>query len=174
MSGKLAEFLCPSECVGQQDFVGFDYYWGIPAIRIERIQRLLDAAAGDFSRAPVHPEALYSHLVEHARLFPGLPLLIIENGSVDMADNVGRTDYLKKHIQQVVRAVSQGINVHAYICWSLTSNREWGLPFGQSSDFGLYHIDLDTDPGLQRIPTPAADVYTSIIRGRGVEATRST
>lgn len=168
MAGKLAKFLCPPECVGQQDFVGFDYYWGIPALRIDRVQRLLDAAAGDFSRAPVYPEALYSHLREHARLFPGLPLLVVENGSVDVADNVDRTDYLKKHIRQVVRAVSDGIDVQAYICWSLTSNREWGLPFDPRSDFGLYHIELDSDAGLKRLRTPAAEVYTRIIQGRSV------
>jgi hypothetical protein len=29
MCGRLPEFLCPKNCVGQQDFVGLDYYWGI-------------------------------------------------------------------------------------------------------------------------------------------------
>ena len=32
MAGKLPEFLCPPECVGQQDFVGLDYYWGISTL----------------------------------------------------------------------------------------------------------------------------------------------
>jgi beta-glucosidase/6-phospho-beta-glucosidase/beta-galactosidase len=54
--------------------------------------------------------------------------------------------------------------VHGYICWSLTSNREWGLPFGPASDFGLFHIDLDHDPQLKRVSTPSAELYKQIIR----------
>jgi hypothetical protein len=33
------------------------------------------------------------------------------------------------------------------------------LKFGPASDFGLYHINLDTDPELKRIPTTAAATY---------------
>jgi hypothetical protein len=41
--------------------------------------------------------------------------------------------------------------------------REWGLPFSHGSDFGLYNIQLDTDPHLKRVPTPAVEVYKRII-----------
>jgi beta-glucosidase/6-phospho-beta-glucosidase/beta-galactosidase/ABC-type amino acid transport substrate-binding protein len=166
MAGKLPAFLCPPECAGQQDFVGFDYYWGIAALQLHRIQRLLDAAAGHFDRAPVWPGALYGMLKYHAALFPGLPILIVENGSVDMADGVERVDYIRRHIREVQRARRDGANVTAYICWSITSNREWGLPFGPGSDFGLYHIDLDADPELKRAPTTAVAAYREIIRKR--------
>jgi beta-glucosidase/6-phospho-beta-glucosidase/beta-galactosidase len=54
--------------------------------------------------------------------------------------------------------------VRAYICWSITSNREWGLKFTGNSDFGLYHVDLDTDPALTRQPTSGAEAYAQIIR----------
>lgn len=168
MAGKLDEFLCPHECVGQQDFVGLDYYWGIHALRLDRIQRLVEAGLGRFDRAPVWPSALYSHLRYQASLFPDLPLLIVENGSVDVADGVSRSAYLRQHVEQVQRAVRDGINVAGYVCWSLTSNREWGLPFNPGSDFGLYHIDLDNDPELKRVPTPAAATYKEIIARRGV------
>jgi ABC-type amino acid transport substrate-binding protein len=167
MAGKLPEFLCPPECVGQQDFVGLDYYWGIAALQITRIQRLLDAAMGRFDRAPVWPGALYGMLRYHAALFPGKPILIIENGSVDVTDGVDRATYIRRHLLEVQRARRDGANVIAYICWSITSNREWGLKFDKSSDFGLYHIDLDTDPGLKRTPTETIDVYREIIRQRG-------
>jgi beta-glucosidase/6-phospho-beta-glucosidase/beta-galactosidase len=50
-----------------------------------------------------------------------------------------------------------------YVCWTITSNREWGLPFGPSNDFGLYHVELDTDPALERVATPAAAVYRELI-----------
>ena len=65
------------------------------------------------------------------------------------------------------RARREGVKIPIYICWSITSNREWGLPFGPGNDFGLYHIDLDSDPNLKRVPTPAVEVYKGIIKQHG-------
>ena len=90
--------------------------------------------------------------------------MIIENGCIDHADGFTRMEYLREHIREVTRARRLGLPVHGYIYWSITSNREWGLPFGPASDFGLYHIDLDHDPELKRVPTPSADLYKKIIR----------
>ncbi len=167
MAGKLPEFLCPSSCVGQQDFVGFDYYWGINALQIHRIQQLMDAAFGHFDQAPVWPGALYSMLKYHAKLFPDKEILIIENGCVDKADGIERARYISEHIRQVQRAHRNGVKVAAYTYWSITSNREWGLKFGPASNFGLYHIELDTDPELKRVPSAAAATYWKIIQDRG-------
>ena len=61
----------------------------------------------------------------------------------------------------------EGVKIPIYICWSITSNREWGLPFGPGNDFGLYHIDLDSDPDLKRVPTTAVEVYKGIIKQHG-------
>lgn len=168
MAGKLPTFLCPEECVDQQDFVGFDYYWGISNLRINRIKQLMDAAFGRYSNAPVWSGVLYDMLKFHAQMFPGKEILIIENGCVDVADRtVTREDYLRQHIREVQRACHDGVKVVGYICWSITSNREWGLKFDKNSDFGLYHIDLDTDKDLKRIPTKAAQTYREIIHQRG-------
>ena len=167
MAGKLPEFLCPRECAGQQDYVGLDYYWGITSLQPQRIAALVGSGFGHFDQAPVWPAALYGHLKYNAGLFPRLPILIIENGSVDVADGVDRPTYLRRHIEQVQRAVQDGINVSAYIVWAITSNREWGLHFDPASDFGLYHIELDSDPGLTRVPTPSAQAYKDIVANRG-------
>ena len=168
MAGKLPEFLCPSESVGQLDFVGLDYYWGISNLRITSIQKLMNAAVGRFGGAPVWPEIFYYMLKFHSRLFPDKEILVIENGCVDEADGIDRSTYLRLHIEQVQREVQDGVNVTGYICWSITSNREWGLPFDSNSDFGVYHIELDEDPQLQRIPTQATTTYQEIIKKRSI------
>ncbi|NDJ23217.1 family 1 glycosylhydrolase [Nostoc sp. B(2019)] len=169
MAGKLPTFLCPQECVGQQDFVGFDYYWGISNLRLNRIQQLMDAAFGRFGNAPVWSGVLYDMLKFHSQLFPGKEILIVENGCVDVADKVvKREDYIRQHIQQVQRARQDGVNVVGYVSWCITSNREWGLKFGPDSDFGLYHVGLDNDPELKRQPTLAAAAYREIIKKGGV------
>ncbi len=166
MAGKLPEFLCPRECVGQQDFVGIDYYWGISTLGLHRIQELMSAMHGYYDQAPVWPGELYKTLRYHAKLFPGQEILIIENGCVDEADGYDRARYIESHVREVQRALRKGVKVVCYDCWSITSNREWGLPFNRGSDFGLYHIDLDNDPDLKREPTPAVGVYKRIIEQR--------
>ena len=166
MAGKLPEFLCPRECAGQQDFVGIDYYWGISTFGLHRIQELMSAMHGYYDKAPVWPGELYKTLRYHAKLFPGKEILIVENGCVDEADGYDRARYIERHVQEVERAYQSGVKVVGYDCWSITSNREWGLPFNRGSDFGLYHIDLDNDPDLKRVPTPAVGVYKRIIERR--------
>ena len=68
-----------------------------------------------------------------------------------------------------------GVDILGYFVWSLTSNREWGLRFGPGTDFGLYRVDLDSDPALGDhtrpltvVASPAVEAYREIIRNRGV------
>lgn len=170
MAGKLAPFLCPPECVGTLDYAGLDYYWGVPSFWPAQLQRLSAAADFRYGSAPVWPSALEMILREQAQMFPGKPIIVIENGCVASADGFTRAKYLEAHIQQVERSVQRGVPVEAYLCWSITSNREWGLHFDDNSDFGLYHIDLDNDPDLRRIPTDSSETYARLIsetRSRG-------
>jgi beta-glucosidase/6-phospho-beta-glucosidase/beta-galactosidase len=108
-------------------------------------------------------------LREQQEQFPGKPIILIENGCTTTADGIARADYIARHLRYVQRAVDEGVPVAAYLCWSITSNREWGLPFDNASDFGLYHIDLDHDPNLTRVPTPASERYKEIITARSAE-----
>lgn len=171
MAGKLPRFLCPPECVGQQDFVGLDYYWGTDTLRCGRVFQLIEAMAQKFDRAPIWPRGLHNALCRYAQLFPGMEILIAENGCPDRQD-MDRSTYLRRHLREVMRARQRGINVVGYLCWSLTTSREWGLPPGAASDFGLYHIDLDGE-SLERVPTPSARVYQNIVEmGSGRLLTR--
>ena len=162
MAGKLP-FLCPASCTGKQDFVGFDYYWGINNFEFHRISQLLDASMSKFADAPVDPPGLLRALKRFHRMFPDKEILIVENGCIDSADGFDRASYIAAHIAKVREARRVGVPVTGHICWSITSNREWGLSFGPSSDFGLYHIELDSDPGLIRKKTQSAETFAALI-----------
>ena len=164
MAGRLPSFLCPPECAGALDYVGIDYYWGIASIWPGELHRLTAAAECHYAMAPVWPGVLDGILREAEEQFPGKPIVIIENGCVTATDGFTRAKYLSAHIGQVERALKRGAPVEAYLCWSITSNREWGLPFDDNSDFGLYHIDLDRDAALKRTPTEASALYADLIR----------
>ena len=162
-SGRLPLELCPDEAIGAQDFVGLDYYWGLPTWKLGKFLSLEDAAHGKFLKAPVWPRGLYHALRRFHRWFPGQELFIVENGSVPVANGVSRTDYLRSHIAEMERAMAKGVPVKGYNFWSITSNREWGHAFDPNTDFGLYFVDLDKDPELKRVPTDEVEVYREII-----------
>jgi beta-glucosidase/6-phospho-beta-glucosidase/beta-galactosidase/ABC-type amino acid transport substrate-binding protein len=164
MADELDDYLCPPGCERKMDFIGFDYYWGISSFHIERLQHLMDAAYRRFDRAPVYPEGLYNILKDLQYKFPAFPLIIFENGSVTVADGWEKAKYIREHVRQVQKALKDGMKVEGYVCWSVTSNREWDLVFNDASDFGLYHIELDNDPALIRNRTLAADAFEQIIR----------
>ena len=168
IKGKLAPELCPEEAIGAQDFVGLDYYWGLPTTRLHRFRLLEDAAHGRFLRAPVWPRGLYHALRRFSRWFPGQELLIVENGCTPSAGGVSRADYMTAHLVQVEAALRKGVPVRAYNWWSITSNREWGHRFDPNTDFGLHFVDLDNDPALSRQPTPEAEVFKNLIASKGI------
>ncbi|HLX26680.1 MAG TPA: family 1 glycosylhydrolase, partial [Candidatus Cybelea sp.] len=56
MAGKLPQFLCPRECVGTLDYVGVDYYWGVPSFWPRDLHRLTAASDFHYSNAPVWPD----------------------------------------------------------------------------------------------------------------------
>ncbi|WP_367870979.1 family 1 glycosylhydrolase [Luteolibacter sp. Populi] len=153
-SGRLPEELCPEEAVGAQDFVGLDYYWGLPTWRLHRFRLLEEAALGRFLRAPVWAKGLFHALQRFRRWFPDQEILIVENGCVPSADGMNRSEYIRAHLAQVERALKKGVPVKSYTYWSITSNREWGHPFDPNTDFGLYFVDLDRDENLHRRETP--------------------
>ncbi len=163
-SGRLPVELCPEEAVGAQDFVGLDYYWGLPTWKLGCYRMLEEAAHGRFLHAPVWPQGLYHALRRFHRWFPEQELFIVENGSVPSANGISRTEYLRTHVAQVERAITDGVPVKGYNFWSITSNREWGHAFDPNTDFGLYFVDLDKDPELKRVPTDEVEVYREIIQ----------
>ena len=168
-SGRLPEELCPEEAVGAQDFVGLDYYWGLPTWRLHQFRLLEEAAHGRFLRAPVWPQGLFHALQRFHRWFPEQEILIVENGCVPSADGMNRGDYIKAHLAQVVRALAKGVPVKAYNYWSITSNREWGHAFDPNTDFGLYFVDLDKDAELKRRETSEAALFREMISKANVE-----
>ncbi len=118
------------------------------------------------------PSGLGRALKKLSRRHPQLPLLVAENGMPTLnaearIDGVRREDVLRDCVYWVQRVRSEGANVIGYMYWSLTDNFEWGH-YGPR--FGLYTVNVMTDPDLKRIPTPAVEAYRTIIREHGVPA----
>jgi beta-glucosidase len=113
------------------------------------------------------PEGLTDLLLRISRDYPGLPMVITENGAAfdDVADEDGfvadddRTAYLQSHISAVAKARQQGADVRGYFAWSLMDNFEWS--YGYAKRFGIVHVDYATQ---KRTPKQSALWYRDTIR----------
>lgn len=76
----------------------------------------------------------------------------------DTLNDTFRVDYYKSHIEQVGRAITEGVKVTAYYAWSLMDNYEWAD--GYSKRFGLIYVDYETQ---ERIPKLSAWWYSALI-----------
>jgi beta-glucosidase len=115
---------------------------------------------------PVVPEGLREMLHLLNARYPDLPpIQITESGcAYDMGpdehgiiDDQPRIDYLDGHLRAVMEAISDGIDVRGYYCWSLMDNFEWAE--GLTQRFGLVHVDYDT---LVRTPKRSFEWYADL------------
>ena len=103
----------------------------------------------------IYPEGLYRFLKRTKDEYTGdLPLYVTENGMSandrikdGSIDDSERSAFLDLHLDQVRRAIADGVPVNGYYIWSLMDNYEWSL--GYEKRFGLVHIDFET---LKRTP----------------------
>jgi beta-glucosidase len=117
----------------------------------------------------VLPETLYwSSKFFHERY--KLPVAITENGVAarDMLSLDGRVhdsyriDCMNRYLLQLERAVDEGIDVDAYLHWSVMDNFEWAQ--GYKERFGLIYVDYQTQ---SRILKDSAGWYRNVIETNG-------
>jgi beta-glucosidase len=120
----------------------------------------------------VNPDGLYDLLTHLTRTYPTAPALwITENGmalnDVIAADgsvhDSDRIAYLDAHFRAAHRAIADGVDLRGYFIWTLMDNFEWS--YGESSRFGLIHVDYDTQV---RTPKDSAAWFTQVITDNGL------
>lgn len=159
-----AIFLAPMK--KKFDFIGIDYYYSASPTQARTLYSFVD----QFWKADSSADGIYFALQYYSARFPKLPLFIVEN-SLPTENHEPRSDgYLREdHLRDVVywleRAKADGMKVAGYNYWSLTDNYEWG---SYTPRFGLYTVDVKTDPMLERVPTAGVAAYRDIIAGEGV------
>ena len=74
-------------------------------------------------------------------------VLITENGvpddqapSTQPADDRGRVEFLRQHLQALHQAIGEGSRVSGYFAWSLLDNFEWAA--GYSQRWGLVGVNF--------------------------------
>jgi len=161
------------------DVLGVNYYSGWLFSAVDEDGNSVDQDGAPVSRQvprgrpvtamgwEIVPECFTELLVRLSRDYPGLPIVITENGAA-FADVVepdgsirdeGRTAYLASHICAVQDARDLGADVRGYLAWSLLDNFEWS--YGYDKRFGIIRVDYDTQ---ERTPKQSALWFRDTVR----------
>lgn len=151
-----------------QDFLGINYYSrGRVRFDITRPAELFGAQETS-PGAPVndlgweiYPEGI-RRVTRAAFERYGLPIYITENGIADAADRK-RAGYIVHHLDQILRAIEEGVPIQGYYHWSLMDNFEWAEGF--TPRFGLYAMDYATQARSLR---PSGALYGRIAGARSL------
>src|SRR5258708_38068944 len=96
------------------------------------------------------PQALGGAIRRAAESWPGVPVLVTENG-IATAHDERRIAYMHAALKEVRGCLAEGIDVRSYLYWSWLDNFEWG--FGYAPTFGLVAVDRQAFAGS---PKPSA------------------
>ena len=160
------------EAKGTQDYLGLDYY-SVDTVTFdlrkpgELFGRRFYPQGSDLSDTGFNantPEGMFAMLKWAVKLYPGLPLIVTENG-IECADDHIRPRYLAQHIHQIWRAVNFNWPVKGYFHWSLVDNFEWER--GWTQRFGLWALNPSTQARNKR---PSADLYAEICMENGLSS----
>ena len=146
---------------GTHDFIGLNYYtrdmtrFNVLKPQLLFVENLVhpDGAVNDLGWE-IYPEGLYRLLMRLKKY--DKPIYITENG-IPAVDDSKRMAYLRDHLIQTHKAMSDGADVRGYLHWTLLDNFEWAE--GLTPRFGLIAMDYETQ---QRTPRPSAGVYAKI------------
>ncbi|XP_028814796.1 lactase-like protein [Denticeps clupeoides] len=80
-----------------------------------------------------------------------------------------RIQYFKEYINEMLKAIKDGVNVKGYTAWSLLDKFEWDE--GYSERFGLYYVDFRNHK-KPRYPKASVQFYKRIISANGFPSQR--
>ncbi len=89
----------------------------------------------------MEPEAVGEVIMMIHKKYPGVPIMVTENGVADGRDK-HRKWWIEKTIASLEDAIKEGANVKGYLYWSLLDNFEWAE--GWWPKFGLVEVDRKT------------------------------
>nr|P38645.1 RecName: Full=Thermostable beta-glucosidase B; AltName: Full=Amygdalase; AltName: Full=Beta-D-glucoside glucohydrolase; AltName: Full=Cellobiase; AltName: Full=Gentiobiase [Thermobispora bispora]AAA25311.1 bgl B [Thermobispora bispora] len=135
---------------------------GSEGIRFER-PTAVTAWPGD------RPDGLRTLLLRLSRDYPGVGLIITENGAAfdDRADgdrvhDPERIRYLTATLRAVHDAIMAGADLRGYFVWSVLDNFEWAYGYHKR---GIVYVDYTT---MRRIPRESALWYRDVVRRNGL------
>ncbi len=127
---------------GVTDIIGVNYYYSQDATAARFIFRPFGEQNSNYTQNgwEIDPEGFYETLMTvHARY--GKPIVVSENG-IGTQSEQKKIRYFREHVNQMRRAMEDGVDVRGYLPWTLVDNYEWAE--GYAANFGLTSLDPKT------------------------------
>ena len=107
----------------------------------------------------IYPEGLYDLVMRIKKDYPNYKAIYItENGMGykddfvnGKIDDTPRIDYIKGHLEWILKAIKDGVNMKGYFVWSLMDMFSWTN--GYNKRYGLFYVDYETQ---KRYPKKSA------------------
>ncbi|HRJ73802.1 MAG TPA: family 1 glycosylhydrolase, partial [Terrimicrobiaceae bacterium] len=124
------------------DIVGVNYYYSQDASALRFIVRPQGELASNYTQNgwEIDPEGFYAVLKAVNKRY-GKPIVVSENG-IGTQSEQKKIRYFREHVNQMRRAMNDGVDVRGYFPWTLIDNYEWAE--GYAANFGLTHVDPKT------------------------------
>jgi beta-glucosidase len=143
----------------KMDIIGVNYYYSQDASITRFLNRDHGERGADYTQLgwEIQPEGLYETLMTVHRRY-NKPVVISENG-LGTASEHKKIRYIREHVNQMRRAMNDGVDVRGYFPWTLVDNYEWTE--GWTANFGLSYFDPKTK---DRIIEPSGVWFSKLIK----------
>lgn len=141
------------------DLIGVNYYYSQDASALRFIRRPEGELSSNYTQNgwEIDPEGLYNVVTSVQRRY-GKPIVISENG-IGTQSEQKKIRYFREHVNQMRRAMADGVDIRGYFPWTLIDNYEWAE--GYAANFGLTRLDPKT---MELVIEPSGEWYRRFIR----------
>ena len=139
------------------DFIGLQYYFPvvvkhnsyIPIVKASEVKPATRKVPYTAMGWEINADSFY-RTIKKIWLYGGVKEIIItENGAAfkdtlkdGVIDDKERINYFNQHLQAMLKAKKEGVNIKGYFAWTLMDNFEWSE--GYHPRFGLVQVDFKT------------------------------
>jgi beta-glucosidase len=124
------------------DIIGVNYYYSQDASARRFIVRPHGELASNYTQNgwEIDPEGFHAVLTQVYSRY-GKPIVVTENG-IGTQSEQKKIRYFREHVNQMRRAMNDGVDIRGYLPWTLIDNYEWAE--GYAANFGLTSLDKKT------------------------------
>ena len=125
--------------VDTMDMIGVNYYYSQDATPMKFLFRGKGEQSSSYTQNgwEINPEGFYEVLRTVNQRY-GKPIVVSENG-IGTQSEQKKIRYFREHVNQMRRAMADGVDVRGYFAWTLVDNYEWAE--GYAANFGLTSLD---------------------------------
>jgi len=141
------------------DIIGVNYYYSQDASATRFIFRPVGERGSNYTQNgwEINPEGFHTVLTTVYKRY-GKPIVVSENG-IGTQSEQKKIRYFREHVNQMRRAMNDGVDIRGYFPWTLIDNYEWAE--GYAANFGLTHVDKKT---MTLVIEPSGEWFTRFIK----------